>query len=62
MRRLSLVAVGVAAALPFTLGVLRAQQPGPDLRAVAARPEFDVASLKPNRSGMPGYSVSTTVL
>jgi uncharacterized protein (TIGR03435 family) len=58
MRRLLPVAAGVAAAaLPLTLGMLRAQQTGPDARAAAARPEFDVASLKPNTSGMPGYAV-----
>src|SRR5580692_1304509 len=58
MRRLLPVAAGVAAvALPFTFEILRAQQPGPDARAVATPPEFDVASLKPNTSGMPGYSV-----
>ena len=58
MRRLLPVAAGVAAvALPFTLAMLRAQQHGPDPGAVAAPPEFDVASLKPNTSGAPGYSV-----
>lgn len=52
MRRLSLAAAGIAAAtLPFTLGIVSAQEPP------AARPEFEVASLKPNTSGLPGYSV-----
>jgi uncharacterized protein (TIGR03435 family) len=47
MRRLSLAAV----ILPFTHALLSAQEPA------AARPEFEVASLKPNTSAMPGYSV-----
>jgi uncharacterized protein (TIGR03435 family) len=50
MQRSSLVAAGVAAVtLSLTLGM--AQEP------TAARSEFEVASLKPNTSGMPGYSV-----
>jgi len=52
MQRLSLAAAGIAAVtLPFTPWMVPAQEP------TAARPEFEVASLKPNTSGMPGYSV-----
>jgi uncharacterized protein (TIGR03435 family) len=57
MRRLLLVPAGMAVALPFSLGILRAQQPDPNPRAISAPAEFGVASLKPNTSGMPGYSV-----
>jgi uncharacterized protein (TIGR03435 family) len=48
-KRLLLAAAGMAAvALPVTLAI-QAQS--------ATRPEFEVASLKPNSSGLPGYSI-----
>jgi uncharacterized protein (TIGR03435 family) len=65
MQRLSLAAAGMAAVtLPFAFGILTgcaARFDRSNLVPIqvpsAARPEFEVASLKPNTSGMPGYSV-----
>jgi uncharacterized protein (TIGR03435 family) len=50
-RRLLLTATGMAAALTLPPGFRSLAQSPP------ARPEFEVASLKPNTSGMPGYTV-----
>jgi hypothetical protein len=55
MRQLSLVA-GVAAALLFTFGLLRAQQPA-HYSGAAASPRFEVASIKLDTSAVPRHNV-----
>ena len=65
MQRLSLAVASMAAiTLPATLGILTGcaahferSNLVPVQEPPAVRPEFEVASLKPNTSGMPGYSV-----